>query len=195
MTEPSARMEGGASAPASGRSLPVWDPLVRLIHWSLALTILVNGAFTNPERSLHETVGYIALGLVVTRLLWGLVGPRPARFTAFPPSPSRALAHSRELLRGAAPIHLSHNPLGALMVYNIWGTVLGMVTTGIMMGTPRFFGIGWVKELHEGLFTWLMISIGLHLAGVVFDSWRSGVPLVQAMVTGRKRIPPGREVE
>jgi len=195
MTDRALLAEGGAQAPASGRDLAVWDPLVRLIHWSLALTILINGAFTNPERQMHETVGYIALGLVVTRLLWGLVGPRPARFTAFPPSPWRALRHVGELLRGSAPIHLSHNPLGALMVYNIWGTVLGMAATGIMMGTLRFFGVEWVKELHEALFDWLLISIALHIAGVVFDTWRSGVPLVRGMLTGRKRIPAGRKVE
>ena len=195
MAEPTVLKGAGASAPAPARAIAVWDPLVRLIHWSLALTILTNGAFTDPEGKLHESVGYIALGLVVTRLLWGLVGSRPARFTAFPPSPMRALRHLGDILRGHRGVHLSHNPLGALMVYNIWGTVLAMAATGIMMGTPRYFGIDWVKELHEALFAWLLTSVALHVAGVVFDTWRTGVPLVRAMLDGKKRVPAGQEIE
>ena len=71
----------------SARDLMVWDPLVRLIHWSLALTVLLNGAVTDPEGKLHEWVGYAALALVAIRFVWALAGPAEARFSAFPPSP------------------------------------------------------------------------------------------------------------
>ena len=106
------------------REVPVWDPLVRLIHWSLALTILLNGAITEEESKMHEWVGYVALGLVGVRLLWALIGPPQARFSAFPPSPTQALRHLRSVLSGDRAVHLSHNPLGALMVYNLWLTVI-----------------------------------------------------------------------
>ena len=177
------------------REFAVWDPLVRLIHWSLALCILLNGVFTDPEENLHMWVGYTAAGLLAVRLLWGLLGPRPARFTSFPPSPARALRHLAALWRGDRTVHLSHNPLGALMVYNIWATVAAMAITGYMMGTVRFFGIDWVKEVHEAAFNWLVISVVLHIGGVAFDSWISKVPLVRAMLDGRKRVPDGAKVE
>lgn len=177
------------------RDVPVWDPLVRLIHWSLAFTILLNGAITEEESKLHEWVGYVALGLVGTRLLWAVIGPPYARFSAFPPSPARAIHYLRAVLSGEKTVHLSHNPLGAFMVYNLWLTVIALGLTGYMMTTIRFFGIDWVEDAHEFAFNWLILSVVLHVAGVVFDSWRSGVSLVRSMVNGRKRIPQGTKVE
>lgn len=173
---------------------PVWDPLVRLIHWSLALTILVNGIITDDESKLHEWVGYMALGLVATRLLWGLVGPRHARFSAFPPSIRGAFRHTWAILRGKSDVHLSHNPLGALMAYNLWATVIVLGVTGYMMTTLTFFGVDWVEEAHEAAFNWLILSVALHVAGVLFESARTGVNLVRAMINGRKHIPPGNDV-
>ena len=92
-------------------------------------------------------------------------------------------------------MHLSHNPLGALMVYNIWTTLLLIGATGFMMGTVSFFGVAWVEQVHELAYDWLLISIAAHIVGVIFDTWRSGVPLVQAMLHGRKRIPRDTPVE
>lgn len=177
------------------RVVRVWDPLVRLIHWSLATVIVVNGVVTDAEGDLHETLGYVALGLVGLRLLWGLIGPRHARLLAFPPAPARAIRHLRAILAGDRTVHLSHNPLGALMVWNIWASVGIIAATGIMMGTRRFFGVGWVESVHEAMFNWLMISVLLHIGGVIFDTVRSGVPLVRAMIDGKKRIPKDVSVE
>ena len=179
----------------SARDMAVWDPLVRLIHWSLALTILVNGALTDAEGKLHEWVGYVALALVGIRLVWAFIGPRHARFSAFPPSPARAIRYVRAVIGGDKTVHLSHNPLGALMAYNLWLTVIVLGVTGYMMTTLRFFGIDWVEEAHELAFNWLLLSIALHIAGVAFDTWRSRVNLARAMVNGRKRIPDGTKVK
>lgn len=186
------RVETSDGGHLGARDVSVWDPLVRLIHWGLALAVLLNGAITDEDGAVHEWVGYAALGLLAIRLVWGIVGPGPARFAAFPPSPAAALGHIGGLLRGDRTVHLSHNPLGALMVYNIWLTVAALCATGIMMGSVRYFGIGWVEEAHEMAFSWLMFSVVLHVGGVLFDSWRSGVPLAKAMVTGRKSIPYDR---
>ncbi|OWU81147.1 hypothetical protein ATO1_07135 [Phaeobacter sp. 22II1-1F12B] len=169
--------------------------MVRLVHWSLALTILLNGAFVEEESMTHEWIGYVALGLVALRLIWALIGPKHARFSAFPPSPMRAVNHLGAILSGDRKIHLSHNPLGALMVYNIWLSVIGLGVTGYMMTTLTFFGVDWVEEAHEAIFAWLIFSVVLHIAGVAFDSWRSGVNLARSMVTGRKNIPMGSELE
>ena len=184
-----------ADGRAGARDIPVWDPLVRLTHWTLALMILLNGAFTDDESRLHEWVGYVALGLVGLRVAWAIIGPPHARFSAFPPNPFRALRYLKALRQGDRTMHLSHNPLGALMVYNIWLTVIALGVTGYMMTTFRFFGVGWVETAHEGAFAWLMVSVALHVGGVLFDTWRSGVNLVRAMITGSKRVPEGTDVE
>ncbi len=184
-----------APAPADRRSVPVWDPLVRLVHWGVAGSVLLNATVIDEESAAHEVIGYVAVGLVATRLVWGLVGTRHARFSAFPPNPVAALRHIAGLIRGRHKVHLSHNPAGALMVYNLWATLIGMGVTGYMMGTRAYFGIEWVEELHEGLFNWLMISVGLHLAGVVVDSLATRVNLVRAMLDGRKRVAAGTDTQ
>lgn len=184
-------MTGGRSG---ARELRVWDPLVRMIHWSVALAVLIN-SFSDGEEPLHEWVGYTALALVALRLVWGVLGPRPARFSAFPPSPGRALRHLGALRRGERSVHLSHNPIGALMAYNLWATLGVLGVTGYMMGTMFFFGVEWVEEAHEIAYDWLLVSVALHVAGVLFDAWRTQVPLVRAMITGRKRVDEGWTVE
>ncbi|MGH1407759.1 MAG: cytochrome b/b6 domain-containing protein [Rhodomicrobiaceae bacterium] len=179
----------------SARNIMVWDPLVRLIHWNLAIAIILNGAIVDEESSLHEWIGYFAVGLIGIRLIWGLIGSSHARFSAFPPNPVAAIRHLVALSRGDKTVHLSHNPLGALMVYNIWLTVLLLGITGYMMGTISFFGVDWVEEAHEMAFNWLVFSIILHIVGVMFDTWRTGVPIVSAMINGRKRIPEDSPIE
>lgn len=189
---------GGVSQPPSlahRRAIKVWDPIVRISHWTIALVVLLNGFVTDPEETLHHYLGYTAATVLVIRLIWGLIGSRHARFTAFPPSPARALRHLADLRAGDRTVHLSHNPIGAFMVYNLWATIAVMAVTGYMMGTFTFFGVAWVSDLHGMAFNWLMFSLVLHLAGVVIETRRSSVPLVRAMITGRKLIPGDRPTE
>ena len=184
-----------ATGRESARSIYVWDPLVRFIHWLLAFLILLNGFILDEESMSHEWVGYVAVGLIVVRLIWGVIGSRYARLSLFPPNPKVAIHHLYSISKGDKTVHLSHNPLGALMVYNIWATVLLLGATGYMMGTVQFFGVEWVEETHEMAFNWLVFSIILHVIGVVFETKRTGVPIIRAMINGYKRIPKGRSIE
>jgi cytochrome b len=112
---------------------PRWDPLVRLTHWGIAAAIVGNGVISEEGSALHVWIGYAAGALLAVRLLWGLIGTGPARFSSFPPSPRRALAHVADIAAGRRRTHRSHNPLGALMVYALWGTLATVVATGVAM--------------------------------------------------------------
>lgn len=113
-----------------------WDPIVRITHWSIALAVLANALLTEEGSGPHIWVGYGLAAILALRLLWGLVGPAEARFAAFWPSPRKALAHLRDIRAGTVTPHASHNPLGALMVYAIWGCLLTIIATGITMAGP-----------------------------------------------------------
>jgi cytochrome b len=172
--------------------ISVWDIFVRVTHWAVATLVLAELTILDEDWAVHRWVGYAVLALVAFRLVWGLIGPRYARFSAFPPSLKSARAHLAELLRGECEFHLSHNPLGALMAYNLWASLITVCVTGTLMTTRTFWGVDWVEDSHEIIANWVLVSVGLHVAGVAFETWRSKVNLVWAMITGQKEIPgPG----
>jgi cytochrome b len=120
-----------------------WDPIVKLTHWSVALAVLANAVITEEGSGVHVWVGYALAAILALRLAWGLIGPSEARFSAFPPSPGRALAHLRDIAAGRHTEHRSHNPLGSLMVYAIWICLAVIIATGIALaGLPGNGGTG-----------------------------------------------------
>lgn len=176
-----------------GRPTYVWDPVVRIFHWSTAILFALNFAVIDEESGIHLWVGYILAGLVAGRLVWGVIGPRPARFAAFWPSLGAALDHLGNLVAGrhqATPV--SHNPLGALMVYNLLGALTLISLTGIAMEIPAFYEDEWIYDAHELLANYAFLSVLVHIAGVFVEQRRTGVRLVKAMVTGWKLQPLDR---
>ena len=167
---------------------PVWDVFVRVFHWSLVTGFVLNIWIVDEESDAHIWIGYAILALVLARIIWGFIGTRPARFSAFPPSIPAALRHLGDLMRGVVRPHRSHNPLGALMVYNLLATMLALCVTGWMMTTLRFFGVDWVEELHEALVDWALFSVLLHLGGVLAQSLLERRNLVRPMITGYRLV-------
>lgn len=175
--------------------IKVWDPIIRIFHWSLVAGFTANALFTDPEARLHEWIGYFLLALIAIRVVWGFVGPRHARFADFPPSVGAALDHLTEIVSGRRHAHVGHSPLGAMMVYNLLATITAIGITGYMMTTVAFFGVDWVEEVHELLVSWAELSIALHVAAVVFESRRLGINLPKAMLTGYKSLGSDRITE
>lgn len=127
-----------------------WDPVVRITHWTIALVVLANAVFTEEGSGPHIWVGYGLAAILALRLLWGIVGPAEARFSAFLPSPRKALAHLREIRSNTVRPHASHNPLGALMVWAIWACLATIIATGIAMaGLPRLGAMPEAEARHE----------------------------------------------
>ena len=167
----------------------VWDPAVRLFHWSLVAGFAANALFTDAESKLHQWIGYAVVALVVFRLVWGFVGPRYARFADFPPDPGAALHQLQDMATGRRRVHVGHTPLGALMIYNLLATMLVIGVSGYLMTTNQFFGVDWTEQLHEAAVTWAELSVAGHILAVIWESRRTGVNLPRAMVTGVKTVP------
>lgn len=164
----------------------VWDPFVRLFHWALVACVLLNLWVVEEGEPLHEWLGFAASALVATRILWGLIGTRHARFTDFWPTPARLSRHLRTLLRGEPEHHAGHNPLGAVMVLGLMGMVLALGLTGWLQTTDAFWGVDWLQELHEALGELLLPMVGLHAAAALVMGRIERTRLIKAMVTGTK---------
>lgn len=164
----------------------VWDPFVRVFHWSLVACVLLNLFVVEDGEALHQWLGYAASALVALRMVWGFVGPRHARFADLFPTPRRVMRHVRALAQGRPEHTWGHNPLGALMVLGLIAMVLALGLTGWMQTIDAFWGVDWVQDLHEGLGEWLMPMVGLHAAAALVMGRIERTRLVKAMVTGVK---------
>lgn len=164
----------------------VWDPFVRVFHWTLVACVLLNGFVVDDGENLHQWLGYTAAALVLARVIWGFVGSRHARFADFFPTPRRVAGHLRALVSGQPRFHWGHNPLGALMILLLMSLVLGLGVSGWLQTTDAFWGEEWLQDLHEALGDGLLIAAGVHAASALLMGRLERTRLVKAMLTGVK---------
>jgi cytochrome b len=216
MAAPRTTTPGALDAPVTAAPR-LWDPVVRLTHWGIAVAVLLNAAVNEGGSLLHVSLGWMVMALLLLRLVWGVLGPAEARFSAFPPNPLAALGHLRQLVSGLVRDYPSHNPAGALMAYAFWA-MLGLVTvTGLVMtsgATPMQVAADkasvasgdWsaliraegdadddspfaeaAEEIHEMAANLLLFLAALHLAGVAVESRALRRSLVAPMLFGSRR--------
>ena len=216
MTETSAQ-DAPSTAQRSPAKVRVWDPLVRVFHWSLVVTFVVAYLSAEELSTVHEIAGYIVAGLIAFRLIWGLVGSKYARFSQFLRGPSQTIAYIGDVVRGKEHRYLGHNPAGAAMVVALLLTLAGTAFTGWLLEdegrvamlpdlpqitSPAYAegddegysggGSEAVEEAHEVLANVMLFLIAVHIGGVVLISFRHSENLARSMVTGDKRAPdPG----
>ena len=181
---------GSAAAPSpKGRSVMVWDPVVRLFHWFVVAGFAVNMFVAEEGKLVHRWVGYAVLAAIGVRLVWGVLGTAHARFSDFIPSPQRLLIYGKALLARREPRYVGHNPAAAVMMIALVGLMVLCGVTGWMQGLDAYWGVEWVQDLHETSANALLVLAGLHVAAAVIESLRHHENLIWSMFTGRKRAP------
>jgi cytochrome b len=175
-----------ATATSTPRVL-IWDWPVRVFHWLAVLCF--GGAWLSAESErwhlLHISLGYTLGGLVAFRLVWGLIGSRHARFSAFVRGPAKVRTYVASLLAGRPEHHVGHNPAGAWAIVGLLALIGGTVATG--WASEQDLMPAGFDALHEAVATGLMVLVGVHVAGVLLGSWLHRENLLGAMLSGRKR--------
>ena len=168
------------------RKILVWDAPTRLFHWMQVASFL--GAYLTSEsernRDVHVTCGYILLGLIVFRLLWGFIGTRYARFGSFFFTPGDIISYLKSLFGGHPKHYLGHNPAGSVSVWLLLSLGLFVCVTGVMALQDDASDL--VIGMHGMGTNVMVVVILLHIAGVVVSSGLHRENLVRAMVTGFK---------
>ena len=180
---------GGERPPATVR---VWDPLVRVFHWSLVALFVVAYLTGDEIQRVHNAAGYTIAGLLAARVLWGFVGPRHARFSDFVRSPRDVRAYLRDMLSFRARRYIGHNPAGGIMVLALIGMLGATSLTGYLMTTDAYWGSEALEDVHGALANLTLAMVLVHVLGVLVASFEHRENLVKAMLTGRKRAsgPP-----
>lgn len=175
---------------AASHKLRVWDPLVRIFHWSLAACFLLNTFIFDNGKQTHEILGEIALGLLAFRVIWGFIGPHNARFSTFMPTTAGIRLHLSDLFHRRLNPHEGHNPLGGIMILTLLGLMIATGTTGWMLKNIDFFwGEDWFEDIHEALAELTLVAVVIHVSAIVLIERWTQVPLIKPMITGIRKLP------
>ncbi|MGH8216972.1 MAG: cytochrome b/b6 domain-containing protein [Steroidobacteraceae bacterium] len=198
---------GGATGELAGSTRAaerrlVWDLPLRAFHWLFAASILASwgtaklGGFTWMQW--HIRLGEWMMGLIIFRIVWGLIGPRHARFTSFLKGPSTMARYAKGLAgRGEGVASVGHNPLGGLMVIIMLLLVAFQVSTGLF-ATDDIFYTGpfnptvsnstaeFLTSLHHINFNLIWAAIALHIGAITYYAFIKRQNLVPAMLHGWK---------
>ncbi len=181
-------------APAN-RRVRVWDPLVRIFHWTVAGGVLANLTFLREARDWHVNIGYLVVAALAIRIGWGFVGRGHARFASFVPGPRGLTHYMSAMIKRREPRYVGHNPAGAAMIVLLMVLLAIVSATGWMMGLDAFWGVGWVETVHEVSANILTGAIALHIIGAIVESARHRENLPLSMVTGYKRAGEGTDID
>ncbi|MFZ3126518.1 MAG: cytochrome b/b6 domain-containing protein [Rhodoferax sp.] len=180
----------------------VWDLPTRLFHWSLVLCfagLLATAEMAGNAMVWHFRLGYTALSLLLFRLIWGVLGGRWSRFSAFGLAP----ATLRRYIRGdqTAALTVGHNPLGSVAVLALLLCTLLQAAAGLFSADETATTVGPLAKMVSA--TWvqvatvyhtqigkiiLIVLVQLHIAAIVFHRIRRGENLMLPMLTGDKQL-------
>lgn len=164
----------------------VWDAPTRVFHWLNALAFggAYLTAYSERHRDIHLAAGYIMLGLIVFRLLWGFIGTRHARFGSFLFSPAAIYSYLVSMLKRNARHMVGHTPVGSVAIWLLLSLCIFLGVTGILALQDDASDL--VVDMHGIATNVTLAVIGLHLAGVAVSSLLHRENLVRAMITGYK---------
>ena len=178
----------------------VWDPLVRIFHWTLVLSFFTAYIVEDHFLDVHALAGYTVISLVLFRILWGIWGPQHARFSDFIYHPRVVLKYLADLVRFQARRYMGHGPAGGTMVIALLTSLLLTTVSGLVVyGSQEYSGplarltagIGeegadLLEEAHEFFAGFTLLLVGIHVMGVILSSVVHRENLVTAMLTGYK---------
>lgn len=180
-------------------TIKVWDPLIRIFHWSLVFFFFLAYITEDDWMTVHSFAGYSIAFLIIFRLVWGFIGTRHARFSDFVCSRQVVMSYLKQLSRGKAKRYIGHNPAGAAMIVMLLFSIAMTVFSGMSLYATEghgplaatFFSSlseDVLEELHEFFANFTLLLVLTHVGGVLLSSLLHRENLIKAMINGRKRV-------
>jgi cytochrome b len=182
----------------STKLVKVWDLPLRIFHWLLVIGFSVAYLTEEELLTIHVWAGYLVLGLLIFRILWGFIGNDYARFSSFLCSPVKSYAYVKDAIALKSERYLGHNPAGAAMIVLLIASLLMTVISGLVVyAADQNLGplAGMIatsneklwEEVHEIAANVTLLLVIVHVAGVAFESAIHRENLVRAMWNGFKK--------
>jgi cytochrome b len=180
----------------------VWDLPTRVFHWALALCfagLLATGYSGGAWMDWHFRLGYTMLGLLLFRLVWGLVGGHWSRFASF----AYGFAATKRYF-GSPPqarLYVGHSPLGAISVFAMLLMLVLQVSSGLLSDDEiafagpltQFVSSAWVRRAtfyHKDIGQLVLVALAvLHIVAIGFYLFKKRDNLLKPMLTGDKPWP------
>jgi len=188
--------------------MKVWDLPTRLFHWLLLVVLvtsyvsvhLADGPHSRFWMNLHLASGETALGLLLFRLIWGVLGSETARFASFLRSPKLALHHLATLRQKEPDNQVGHNAAGGWMVVVMLLLIAVQVGTGLfsnddgstegpLAGLVSKATSDLLSRIHDFNINLLIAAVALHVLAIIVYARLKGHRLLPPMITGKKRLP------
>ena len=151
--------------------------------------------------TLHIYSGYMICGLLAFRLIWGLVGPRSARFASFLAGPVAVARYAISHIGRREPsLWPGHNPLGGWSVMAMLALLAVQVSTGLILDPEDYINVGPLAHLvdievsrtanavHATNAFLLLAMVALHVAVIIYYRVWKREDLIGPMIHGRKRV-------
>lgn len=171
------------------RSTQVYDLPTRLFHWLFSGLFLLSFviAKTVDDESLafsyHMLSGLLLGGLVIWRIIWGVIGTEHSRFSGFNLNPLHLKDYFLGILLGSKKRWLGHNPASSWAAITMFALALGLASTGYLMSTGNKETF---EDIHEFMANTFILVIIAHIAGVILHSIRHQDALALSMIDGKK---------
>ena len=173
-------------------------------HWVLVLSVVIGWSFGKfmsfDTIQWHFYLGYLTLGLVVFRYLWGFIGPPPVRYRALLPTPGKLFGYLRQVGQRKPSGTPGHNPLGSLSVILMLLAITAQAVSGLFIESDDFFEYGplagYVTEATVSRLTWwhhlnadfILALVVLHVSAILFYLIWKNENLIKPMITGWKWV-------
>lgn len=180
----------------------VWSFLGRLSHWLLVLSFFACyiTSFYEELLTLHVALGIFVLGMLLKKIVWGLIGPKYARWSDYKFSLAELKFYFSEKLNNRyREIEAGHNPASSWFAFlitwiGIFCCIAGLILYGIQEGNgilsflnKEYYSLMYLYEdIHIILVYVLIVMIAFHISGVLIEQFYHKTNIIMSMVSGYK---------
>ncbi|PLY05890.1 MAG: cytochrome C [Arcobacter sp.] len=181
----------------------VWSFLGRLSHWLLVISFFASyiTSFYEELLTLHVSFGIFVFGMFLKKIVWGLIGPKYARWSDFDFTLKNLKFYFTEKIENRyREIPAGHNPASSWFAFlvtwiGIFCCLSGFILYGIQEGNgltsflnKNYYSLMYIyDDIHIILVYILLAMIFFHISGVLVEQFYHKTNMVMAMVSGYKK--------